>query len=159
MDRRLDSPANSADKAFSSPARAQSWELLRRLALYGAVGVLNTVIGFGIIAILDFGLGVNSHLANALGYAAGLVTSFVLNRIMVFRSQETAARSGPRFLIAAAACFGLNQLVLAAGLAVLGHEPPGRLISQGLGMVSYTVALFGLCQFWVFPQRRAASAA
>ena len=131
---------------------ADPWPFVRRLALYGAAGVINTIVGFGVIATLDFGLGVDSHIANAVGYAVGVVCAFVLNRFMVFKNSEKASRTGPRFLIAVAAAFALNQLVLTGAMALFGSAPLGRLAAQLLGMASYTVATFVMCQLWVFRQ-------
>jgi putative flippase GtrA len=129
---------------------ADPWPFVRRLALYGAAGVINTIVGFGVIAALDFGLGVDPHIANALGYCAGVVCAFLLNRYMVFGSQEKVSRTGPRFLIAVGLAFALNQLVLTGALALFRSLPYGGVAAQLVAMVSYTIANFLLCQLWVF---------
>jgi len=131
---------------------ADPWPFVRRLALYGAASVINTIVGFGVIALLDFGFRVDPHLANAAGYGVGVICAFVLNRLVVFRSSEKASRTGLRFLITVVAAFALNQLVLTGALALLGSAPLGRLAAQLLGMASYTAATFVLCQLWVFRQ-------
>jgi putative flippase GtrA len=144
--------AISAGKGMSviDTILSDAWPLVRRLALYGAAGVINTIVGYGVIFTLDVVLKVDPHIANAAGYAVGVVCAFLLNRFLVFRSSESAARTGPKFLAAALLSFGLNQLVLTGALSILGHAPVAHAVSQLLGMASYTVATFLLCQLWVF---------
>lgn len=121
---------------------------------YGLVGLLNTAIGYAVILALDLGLRLNPFLANAGGYAVGLLVSFALSRGFVFRSQDSVRKAGPRYLIAVAAAFALNQLVMGAARPLLPDEALGHAASQFAGMTSYTIALFLLSYFWVFPRRR-----
>lgn len=130
---------------------------MRRLAgaaiRYGLVGVLNTAVGYAVILALDLGAKLNPFLANAGGYAVGLLVSFALSRSFVFRSQDSVRKVGPRYLIAVAASFALNQLVMGAARPLLPDTPLGHAASQFAGMTSYTAALFLLSYFWVFPRR------
>ncbi|MCC7268553.1 MAG: GtrA family protein [Caulobacteraceae bacterium] len=130
-------------------------ELTGAAVRYGLVGVLNTAVGYAVILALDLGLHLNPFLANAGGYAVGLLISFALSRGFVFRSQDSVRRAGPRYLLAVAAAFGLNQLVMGAARALLPDAPLGHAASQFTGMASYTVALFLISYFWVFPRRSA----
>ena len=120
------------------------------LSRYGLAGAANSLFGLAVIAALDVGLGVASNLANAGGYAAGLVLAFLLNRSFVFRSQRSAQATGPRFALAALAAFALNQLVLTLALRVLDDADWARLAAQLAGMATYTASLFLACRFWVF---------
>ena len=122
---------------------------------YGLVGLLNTGVGYAVILGLDLGLHVNPFIANAGGYAVGLAISFVLSRAFVFRSREAVGRSGPRYVLAVAGCFALNQLVMAAARAMLPAVAWGHAASQLAGMASYTAALFALSYLWVFRDRDA----
>jgi len=90
-----------------------------------------------------------------IGYAVGLAISFVLSRAFVFRSREAVGRSGPRYVLAVAGCFALNQLVMAAARAMLPAVAWGHAASQLAGMASYTAALFALSYLWVFRDRDA----
>jgi putative flippase GtrA len=120
------------------------------IARFGLAGLLNTAIGFAVIAVLDAGLGLPPALANAAGYAVGMAVGFVLNRGFVFRSRTALPAAGLRYLIAAAGAFALNQGVLrVAGLA-LGNGRPQHLAAQLMAMAAYTVTLFFLCRVWVF---------
>lgn len=120
---------------------------------YGLVGVLNTAIGYAVILALDLGLKLNPFLANAGGYAVGILVSFALSRGFVFRSRDTVRKAGPRYLVAVAAAFVLNQLVMGLTRGLLPDAPLGHAASQFAGMTSYTVALFLISYFWVFPRR------
>lgn len=121
---------------------------------YGLVGLLNTAIGYAVILALDLGLHLNPFLANAGGYAVGLMVSFALSRSFVFRSQDSVRKAGPRYLLAVGAAFALNQLVMGAARALLPDAPLGHAASQFAGMTSYTIALFLISYFWVFPRGR-----
>lgn len=123
---------------------------------YGLVGVLNTAVGYAVILGLDLGLHLNPFLANAGGYAVGLLVSFALSRSFVFRSQDSVRKAGPRYLAAVAAAFLLNQLVMGAARALLPDAPLGHAASQFAGMIGYTGALFLLSYFWVFRRRQEA---
>lgn len=127
-----------------------SAEFLGLVSRFGLVGIANTALGFGIIAALDVGLGVNRQLANAVGYAAGMLLSFALNRAFVFRSRARAGSTAPRFVAALLMAFCLNQVVLFVLGHVVGQTTLERLGSQLLAMGSYTVAFFLLCRLWVF---------
>jgi putative flippase GtrA len=129
-------------------------ETLGQLARFGAAGLVNTGVGFAVIAGLDIGLGVNPALANACGYALGIVLGFLLNRGFVFRSRTGLAASAARFLTAALIAFALNQGVLhLAGLA-LGAGRLEHLAAQLAAMAAYTTALFLICRVWVFRPAR-----
>lgn len=131
-----------------------SAELIGLLSRFGLVGLANTALGFGVIAALDIGLGVNRQVANALGYAAGMVLSFVLNRTFVFRSRDRSRATAPKFVASLLIAFCLNQAVLFAVSQVLGHSTPERLAAQLVAMASYTGSFFLLCRLWVFREAR-----
>lgn len=124
--------------------------LLALLARFGLAGLVNTAIGLSVIAVLDLGLHIDPHIANAVGYAGGLATGYVLNRLFVFRSREDVGTTGIKYLVAVGAAFLVNQAVLAVAGPLFGATPLGRLAAQVTAMVSYTVLTFILCRLWVF---------
>jgi putative flippase GtrA len=125
-------------------------------ARFGLAGLANTALGLLVIAALDLGLGVNPHTANAIGYAVGVILSFQLNRAFVFRRKTPVLATGWRFLLAAAAAFVLNQLVLTAGGWLLGPGDLARLAAQAAGVGVYAVTLFLISRAWVFGHGAAA---
>lgn len=133
--------------ALLTPARR---EFLVSAARYGLAGVINTLVGLTLILALDVGLGVDPHIANAVGYAVGVCVSFALSRLFVFKARRPARSAPLRYAAAVAVAFTLNQGVLTLVRLVL---PPGTLFdvaAQGAAVASYTATLFLLSHFWVF---------
>lgn len=128
--------------------------MLMRVARYGLVGVLNGIVSLSLIAVLDLGLHVRPEIANALGYAVGVVFSFTLTRTFVFRSDAGVTRTGARYLAAVASGFALNQIVLHLALRSLGPGVWQHTAAQLCGIVTYTAFVFLACQLWVFRARR-----
>lgn len=79
---------------------------------YAIVGCFNTLITLGVIYVCKSHLGVNDYVSNALGYAAGLINSFIWNKRWVFRSRGGARREMALFLIGFAVCYALQFLVV-----------------------------------------------
>lgn len=132
--------------------RPQPRHWLKLAARYGLAGLANTGLGFAVIAALDLGLGLNAQLANAAGFAVGVVLSFLLNRLFVFRSKTSVKHTGPKYLAAVAIAFAANQGVLAGLHGLLPASVLGRLAAQAAGVATYTLLLFALASFWVFSQ-------
>lgn len=121
---------------------AQRAELLR----YGMAGVLNTALGYGLFLVLHWGLGVDPHLANALGFGGGLLQSLLLNRWFVFKGARLGGLEVQRFAIGFGVAYGLNLLTLSALLALGMAVPWG----QFLAMATYTVAFYLINRVWVW---------
>ena len=128
--------------------------MIALLARFSLVGLVNSAIGFAIIAILDLGFHVRPALANALGYLVGVSISFFLTRNFVFRDQARMAGQAWRYGLAMTAAFLLNQLMLLVAGRVLGAGAAAHLGAQLAGLATYTVTNFLLCRYWVFPDRR-----
>lgn len=119
---------------------------------YCMVGVLNTLVTFGVIYICKSFLGLNLYLSNALGYVAGVVNSFLCNKQWVFRSKRGYRREAVFFLISFMICyaiqlwtvwiindswFGAEVYQLTATIAISGYG-----IATLVGNVVYTVTNF-----------------
>lgn len=126
---------------------------MNELIRYGAVGVVNTCVGYAIfwVGLRLFGLPPN--VANAITYAISLCLSFVLSRYFVFTAAAPARHAAFRFALAFCIAFSLNQMVL-FGLTHSGWLIPE--IAQLFAMVSYTVAFYLLSKFFVFRDATAA---
>lgn len=124
--------------------------LLAVAGRYGVAGLLNTLVGFGLILALEFGAGVDAGPANALGFAAGLVASYLLNRSFVFRGVRRRRGTVARFLVAFSVAFGINQLVLATMAAAGPADMAWRWGAQAAAVGSYTLVMFLLCHLWVY---------
>jgi putative flippase GtrA len=134
-------------------------EALRRITLppglalvlrFAMAGVLNTLVGLSITLTLDIGFHVKPALANAAGYAVGLVVSWFLQQRFVFRSQSNGWDTKIKWATTIAAAFALNQAVLAAMPMLVGDAPLARTFSQLVAMGTYTVFQFIVMRLWVF---------
>jgi len=140
----------SSDSGAPAPRLAPIRTLIALIARFGLAGLVNTGIGFAVIAGLDVGLHVSPSLANAAGYLVGMGVGFVLNRRFVFKSQTSARATAPRYIAVVLAAFALNQLILRLAGASLGQGALPHLAAQLCGMAVYTLAVFLACRFWVF---------
>lgn len=117
---------------------------------FAAAGLLNTLIGVLITLTLDIGFHVKPALANAAGYAVGLVVSWFLQQRFVFRSQANGWDTKIRWATTIAAAFVLNQAALAAMPMLVGDAPLARTFSQLVAMGTYTIFQFIVMRLWVF---------
>lgn len=119
----------------------------QRLLRFLLTGLANSAVGWAVI----FGglwAGLSGLVANAAGYAVGLVLSFTLNRRFVFGvTGAVAGREVVRFLAAFAAAYGINVAVLLAAQSVLGAGNP---LAQLPAIAVYVVIFFLLSQRFVF---------
>jgi len=143
-------PDRKAPSSKPAPKFAAIRTLIALLTRFGLAGLVNTGIGFAVIAGLDVGLHVSPALANAAGYLVGMGVGFVLNRRFVFRSQTSAGATAPRYIAVVLAAFALNQLILRVAGAILGQGALPHLAAQLCGMAVYTLTVFLACRFWVF---------
>jgi len=123
---------------------------LALVARFGLAGLVNTAIGFSVIAALDLGLRIDPHLANAAGYAVGVASGFLLTRDFVFQDKSRRVATAPRYLALVVTAFALNQLVLTLAGQALGKAELGRLAAQLVAMSTYTITVFAGCKLWVF---------
>ena len=79
---------------------------------YGLVGCLNTAITLGVIFLCKSLLGINEYVANILGYAAGLINSFIWNKTWVFKSKKGYRREAVKFGIGFGVCYSIQLLVV-----------------------------------------------
>ncbi len=117
------------------------------LVRFVLTGVLNTLVGLGVIFVLKWALQLNDTLANLIGYGVGLVVSYLVNSRWTFRYGASLLQVLPRYLLVIVlaylsnlACvhFCIRQLQLNAYLA------------QSCGVVPYAGLSYLLLRFWVF---------
>ena len=123
--------------------------LIRQSLRFGAVGVVNTVIGLLAIYAVIFFFNTGPATANAVGYAIGLAVSFALNRIWTFGDGRSVGKVLPRYLLAAAISYLLNLSVV---LLCTHYFDVGPYLVQLYGIGIYTVTLFLGCRWFVFQE-------
>ncbi len=121
--------------------------MLQRLFRFALTGLANSAVGWAVI----FGglwAGLSGLVANAAGYAVGLLLSFTLNRRFVFGvTGAVGGREIARFLAAFAFAYGVNVAVLLATQSVLGAQSAW---AQLPAIGAYVVIFFLLSQRFVF---------
>lgn len=105
---------------------------------FAAVGCLNTLLTLAVIGALMHWGGADYRAANAAGYVAGVVNSFVWNKLWVFRTgggRSETLREAVRFLVACAAAYAVQYAALCLLVERLGA---GEYPAQLAGMAVYT---------------------
>jgi putative flippase GtrA len=118
---------------------------------YIFAGVANTAIGYGVFLALVTLLNTNPAYANAVGYGVALIAAFSLNKVFVFNQSVTDRSTIPKFIIAFALSFILNQLVLMVAYRWLEIRVE---IAQIFAMVTYTVVFYLLNKEFVFNKKQ-----
>jgi len=120
--------------------------VLLQLVRFGLVGATNTALTLATYAAL-VALGAPVALAAAVGWAAGAVNGFVLNRAWTFRGAAGGAAPVARYAVVA-----LIGSLLDAGLVSIAvsdqHLP--RIAGELAVLPPVTLLTFLLCRGWVF---------
>ena len=126
----------------------ETWikQRLAEIGRFSLAGLANTLLGFLLIAGLQFTTG-RPFLANILGYVFGSLFAYLLHARYTFKS-HIGMRSLGIYLAIAASGIALNLLVL--GLS-LRHIP--TLTAQALAVSSYALYSYLLQSRFAFSQR------
>ena len=111
---------------------------------YGLVGLVNTAITGLVIVVLTM-FGIVPLIANAAGFACGLLNSFIMNGKLTFQSRLRGAVSP--FILAFAVSYAVNVLAVALVSALTDLHV---LFAQAAGILSYNIVFFVLLRSWVF---------
>jgi putative flippase GtrA len=112
---------------------------LPSLARYLTVGVANTAFSLAIIYGLMAGPGFGVDASNAIGYAFGVVLSFILNKRWTFRHSGNAVASFFKWLAVLAVAYACNLAAVHVSANVLGIDP---YLSQLAGIPVYVAIGF-----------------
>ena len=118
--------------------------VLPQFAKFISVGLVNTLVGLGIITGGMYFLKLNPLAANAIGYSVGIVVSFVLNGRVTFGQRSLSRMMFFRFLTVAALAYVANVVTLAL---LVGYN---AYIAQMAGMIVYTLINFVGCRAFAF---------
>ena len=121
------------------------------LIRYLLVGVVNTLVGLGIIYLAMYFLHMDLASSNALGYAIGILVSFALNKKWTFASQDHVVYSFLRYLLVLGVAYAAN---LATVLFANSHFYLNPYLSQALGIIPYTTIGFLGSRYFAFRERR-----
>lgn len=120
---------------------------MKQFSRFIAVGVFNTLLGYGVIFSCSYLAGMSPELSNAAGYTVGLISSYILNRYYTFSSKQNRRSEIIRFLAIFAFAYALNFVVLLILIYKLNmHEIASQLIAG----VFYTIMSYLMNKFYVF---------
>jgi len=119
---------------------------IRVFLKYLLVGIINTIVGYGIIFFLMF-VGVSPEISNIVGYAVGISVSYVLNKIYTFQSKAHPKKEFPKFVLSLLASYTLNFLTLVLCIHILKINP---YISQIISGAVYTLSGFVFLKYFAF---------
>lgn len=122
-------------------------ELLRHGARFSLVGLANTALGLTIIYGLMYFFRVRAGVANAIGYGAGFLMGFALNRAWTFQSVRSPSQQFLLYIVMFGLSYGLNFVVVAVAAF---HLQMNTYLAQLFGVLTYSVAMFTGCKLVVF---------
>jgi len=122
---------------------------LFQLSKFGFVGVLNTIIGYGLfILILNY---TNYLIALIIAHLIGVTHSFVWNKYWIFKSRGIGMGAGLyefiKFNSVYAGVFITNAIVLVISVNILNADPR---ISQLIALPIITIISFTGHKYWSF---------
>lgn len=124
-------------------------ELFRQLVSYGIVGASNTLITAVVIWVCLKMVGMSPEVSNILGYAAGVLNSFVWNSKYTFKSTYNW-RKFVTFVAVFLVCYAIQFGFL---LWLKENSDIDSYIQQLIAMLIFNVANFVLNKFVTFKRK------
>jgi len=115
------------------------------------IGVINGIVGFSIILSLIYIFNVNYLVSNFFGYLGGIITSFVLNKFLNFKSDGKIKVELPIFAGSFIIAYLINAAVLYSVVEIF-HE--SKIIGLIVASASYTGFFYLASKFLVFSKKR-----
>lgn len=120
----------------------------RQLLIFALVGLVNTGVHFLVFLLLLRGFGLPVLGASALGYVAGVINSYFMNRIWTFRVARSATkREFLRFAAVNLVSLLINLSVLAFLTGSAGFSPE---TGQVVAIAASLAANFAGNKWWAF---------
>jgi putative flippase GtrA len=99
--------------------------LVRQFLKFGVVGSIAFLIDYGILMLLNVGLGVHAVIAAAVSFIVSVVFNYFASMRYVFthRDDLTKAREFVIFVVLSVIGLVLNEICMAIGISYLGDTP------------------------------------
>jgi putative flippase GtrA len=123
--------------------------LLGQLCRFAVVGVANTLLSYLLYTAL-VGARVPYTVAGAIGFSAGAINGYVLNRRWTFASPDTR-RARARYLVVQLAGLGVTSALL---WLVVTVGATSRFAAYGVTIPIVTLATFSANRSWAFAALR-----
>ncbi len=121
---------------------------IKQAVKYGLVGLSNTAITLLIIFLLSNLLNFHYMVANAIGYTAGFINSFILNRAWTFQASHNSWHfQFFKFLGVTAVCYALQLGFL---YLLVDRLKVSENYAQIIAMIFYTAISFIINKIFVF---------
>lgn len=121
---------------------------IKQAIKYGVVGVINTLITAVVIWIMMKLLGCSDVVSNVVGYLAGVLNSFIWNKMWTFKSSAKWIGSAIRFGVVFGICYLLQLGLLVFVLTPYLDIDP--YYNQLIAMAFYTMINFVMNKFYTF---------
>jgi len=118
---------------------------------FGITGVSNTVVDFCIFTLLYQILLIDKYTAQVIGYSAGILNSYIVNRSWTFKSKQGFLSLQLVKFVAVNLCMlGLSLMFIWLFSDVLGL---GTMISKLFATAIIMVVNFVISKLWVFAEK------
>ena len=123
-------------------------KLIEQILKFGVVGIIATVIDFGVLYVLSQPLGMNPVISAGISFCVSLVFNYVASMRYVFTHREDMSRSREFviFLVLSLIGLAINEAIMAAGVAFLG--------SSALAVMGTKVLATAIVMVWNFVSRK-----
>ncbi|MDR1981615.1 MAG: GtrA family protein [Tannerellaceae bacterium] len=122
-------------------------ETIKQVIKYGIVGAANTLITAAIIWVMMKKANVPAIPSNIVGYAFGVLNSFIWNKQWTFKSSARWIGSAMRFGVVFGICYLLQLMLLICLNRYLSIDP---YYNQLIAMAFYTVVNFLMNKYFTF---------
>jgi len=124
--------------------------LVKQFLRFALVGVSNTIITLAVYTLLVQAFGVWYLLASAIGFVAGAVNGYLLNRSWTFRGHRGDALTPVRWGVVQTCGLALDEALLYLWVHVVGLD---KLLAQALAIGIVVVVTFAANRTWTFRMR------
>ena len=119
---------------------------------YLIVGAANTLVGLLVIYFGMYVVKLSNIAANALGYGAGMILGFVLNKHWTFNHQGPVVPAIAKFMTVVAIAYAANLITV---LLSADYMQLNSYLAQALGIIPYTLIGYTGSRFFAFRGRQA----
>ncbi len=122
--------------------------LINQILKFGVVGVLATLIDYGVLMLLSQGFGMDPVLAAGISFCVSLVFNYLASMRYVFTHREDMSRTREFmiFIVLSVVGFFLNEAIMWIGTRALG--------TSALMVTVTKVLATGIVMVWNFVSRK-----
>lgn len=121
------------------------------------VGIVNTIVGTGIMFFLYNFCSVNYWISSASNYFVGSIVSYFLNKYFTFKSTEHSAQQIFKFIIHISVCYfiayGVAKPMVTMFLTGIGEKVKGN-VAMLVGMCLFVLLNYLGQRFYVFREKK-----